>query len=193
MLHWLQRYWTFDNANSFFGCVQLGKDIRKYGVGSFYIDILKSMPGATNAELDAEQDKIVKGVDEKLLYNLSKGKGSKQPHDIHSSFYELDSEYRDAIKKLIATYKKVVSLTEAKNREIAEFRRRKAEIIQLRKSGQITCVECDKQIKKAKEKLTKARDARNYADDVYFDMLHTTSEMKQDLIKKYSSATGPTY
>lgn len=189
--YWLKNYWKFGCSNVFFGSLSLKKDVEKYGVDSFYLEILKSMPDANREELEFAEQEIIEKYLPKQLYN-------KTAHgDIHAKvhvgFYEIEPEF----KKLADEYEKLSNqLASAELRHI-KFKHNRVknnrEIVEQRRSGKIT-TEVAKQLTKKNSDETKVRiEQLNNLRKQTLELGQFINAETKKLIKKYKAATKPLY
>jgi D-Tyr-tRNAtyr deacylase len=90
-LYWLKNYWRWGCSNVFFGSLAIKHDVEQYGVEAFYMEIIKSCPGATNEELKEIEAKILIKSEDELYNKWYKGE-SHGSHDA-KHFLEIEPEY----------------------------------------------------------------------------------------------------
>ena len=128
-LYWLKNYWKWGCSNIFFGLKAIANDVIEFGVDSFYMDILKSCPGASNKELRDEERAIAKSVDSSLIYNRNDFSSN---HAHSSRFTELEPEFaklheyywsnRDELFKAETKYTKFLARKKARFAKLKENR-----------------------------------------------------------------------
>lgn len=92
-LYWLKNYYRWGCSNIFFGCRDLAEDVEEFGVDSFHMEILKSMPGADNHELAVEENKILAKQKDETLYNKWTKFKIFMPK-VNAALLQLSEEYR---------------------------------------------------------------------------------------------------
>ena len=71
-LYWLKNIDEPGTSNIFINCKQLKKDVQKYGVDSFYIELLEVLPvTTTNDELREIEDRYLSNTPSDKLYNFT--------------------------------------------------------------------------------------------------------------------------
>lgn len=105
-LYWLKNYWKYGGSNVFFGNLDLKSDVEKYGVDSFYMEIIKSMPGADRDELERAEFRIIKTLDKTQLYN--RGIISGRVSYITSSFSQIEPEFHELQMRICKQHEECV-------------------------------------------------------------------------------------
>jgi hypothetical protein len=122
----LRNIHTYNNSNVFFGCIPAIEDLKKHGIRSFYFEIVKSMPNASEEELKAARDKYMKKFKQEELYN----KPAEPIGYAKSIFAPIDPEMKKLEEQRAVLYKHFREAeayykkfrTESRNRRLAYMR-----------------------------------------------------------------------
>ncbi len=189
--YWLKNYWKFGCSNVYFGNLTLKNDVEKYGVDSFYMEILKSMPDSTPEELKAEEERILSTYQPKQLYN--KAFFERYSQKVTVAFYELDKEYRklaDYNEQCKKTYDAVI-LKHQKYTQLKIQENRK--YVDQRESGEITTEQQRKQADRlAKEQKVRVNQVKELEKQLKLSEQAIRLKAKE-LVLKYKAATKPLY
>jgi len=101
----LKQYWKYSTSNIFFGNMSVKKDVERYGTDAFYVDIIESAPGASNAELLPLERQAIANTPKRKLYNLGAANGYNEWY----SMFAFDKRM-SRLKKQISAYEKKVAL-----------------------------------------------------------------------------------
>ena len=104
-LYWLKNYWKWGNSNVFFGNIQLARDVEKYGVQDFYLNILKSFPEDISiSELKKEEAEFFREHKIKKMYNRNDFSIEECSIKHYTAICEIEPE----VKKAYSKFRKVV-------------------------------------------------------------------------------------
>lgn len=189
--YWLKNYWKFGCSNVYFGNLTLKNDVEKYGIDSFYMEILKSMPDSTPEQLKAEEERILNTYQPKQLYN--KAFFERYSQKVTVAFYELDKEYRELVdnnEKCKKTYDTVV-LKHQKymKQKISENRM----YVEQRDAGEITNEEQKKQAARIATEYKKRVAQVNALEKQLKESEQAIRLKAKELVLKYKAATKPLY
>lgn len=168
----------FDRGNIFFGVKAIMDDLEKYGFDSFYFEIIKTIPGATQQDLDKALEKIIKKYPTEQLYNKRLSKIGYA----RSSFTEIDDEMKQLEDKRAVAYAEMVKQEEIYKKVLAETRAEKTRL----KTADITGGE---KIRRTAEQSAIWRSAKKERDAAQRAMHDLTNEVilkNKQLISKYS-------
>lgn len=188
--YWLKRYWEFGTSNIFFGSKSVAEDVEKYGVNNFQLEILKSMPDATDSELRLAEAEIIESHPREMLYNRLEVTSSSYKKSI---FYNLEQDLVDERQHLLDNITLFEDLKKYRAIYKDSIPKLKAEQHALCEAGLITVKEraanCAGFYKHLLEIGTQKRQAHK---DILKRQINLKSSLSQ-VKEKYKAATEPTY
>lgn len=133
-LYWLKNYFRYGVSNIFFGNIAISHDVRKYGVESFYMEILKSCTGMSKLELLKEESKFIKQYKDDIYNSVSHDGNHRKSSrflDIEPEFAKIHKEYWDFNSEV---QKLTINAAKSKKRQADKI----AELFQQGQDGTIT-------------------------------------------------------
>ena len=99
-LYWLKNYWKWGNSNVFFGNVKLARDVEKYGVQSFQMNILKSFPSDISIkDLKIAEAEFLRTNKIKKMYNRNDFSSEEQSIKNYTAICEIEPEVKKGYQK----------------------------------------------------------------------------------------------
>lgn len=194
-LYWLKNYWKWGNSNVFFGNIQLARDIEKYGVEDFYLNIIKSFPKETTIkELKLAEAEFMREHQIKKSYNRNDFSLAEKSIKHYTALCEIEPEVRKGYQHFLKALKAREDYEKwFTNVFMVEKTQRRREIDEARKNKLITAQE---RMRLHEELSNEAVKARAKYKKIFADIKRTKADLRiliSAAYKKYSKATKCLY
>lgn len=192
-LYYLKNYWKFDSSNVFFANLELAEDVKKYGVDSFYMDILISAPDADSAELVKLEREYLSKLTRKKSYNrvMTEEDAAKLEH--YDIFCNLDKDFNELFDEFKRCHVIFQFEEQHRSKSIKYLANEREKLFKARNAKKLTPTQLAVKLKELNMVRVARRKYFKDCKESYYAARNTLRFKLKELEKLYANSETPLY